>query len=196
VSRFESVPNFSEGRDASKVEAIAAAARRVPGVTVLDVEANADHNRSVISLVGEGDSLLEAVFQMMRVAVDTIDLRTHVGEHPRMGATDVVPFVPLGEATMAAAIRLSERLGERVARELGVPVYLYGASARVPERSDLAYVRKGQFEGIRDTIATDPGAPTTRHDTVGQPPITRWDYSGFAVFFERDRVIHAVITGG
>jgi glutamate formiminotransferase / formiminotetrahydrofolate cyclodeaminase len=157
VSRFESVPNFSEGRDASKVEAIAAAARRVPGVTVLDVEANADHNRSVISLVGEGDSLLEAVFQMMRVAVDTIDLRTHVGEHPRMGATDVVPFVPLGEATMAAAIRLSERLGERVARELGVPVYLYGASARVPERSDLAYVRKGQFEGIRDTIATDPG---------------------------------------
>jgi len=157
VSRFESVPNFSEGRDPAKVDAIAAAARAVPGVTVLDVERNGDHNRSVISLVGEGDPLLEALFRMMEVAVRLIDLRTHVGEHPRMGATDVVPFVPLGTATMAEAVRLSERLGERVARELGIPVYLYAASARVPERSDLAYVRKGQFEGIRDTIATDPG---------------------------------------
>ncbi len=156
MSRFESVPNFSEGRDAAKVAAIASAGREVPGVTVLDVEQNADHNRSVISLVGEGDPLVEAVFRMMRVAVATIDLRTHVGEHPRMGAVDVVPFVPLGEATMAEAVRLSERLGERVARELGVPVYLYAASARVAERADLAYVRKGQFEGIRDTIATDP----------------------------------------
>ncbi|HXQ94285.1 MAG TPA: glutamate formimidoyltransferase, partial [Thermoplasmata archaeon] len=157
MSRFESVPNFSEGRDPAKVDAIAAAARAVPGVTVLDVERNGDHNRSVISLVGEGDPLLEALFRMMEVAVRLIDLRTHVGEHPRMGATDVVPFVPLGTATMAEAVRLSERLGERVARELGIPVYLYAASARVPERSDLAYVRKGQFEGIRDTIATDPG---------------------------------------
>ncbi|MCI4325382.1 MAG: glutamate formimidoyltransferase [Thermoplasmata archaeon] len=153
---FESVPNFSEGRDAAKIEAIAAAARTVPGVRLLDVESNADHNRSVISLVGEGDSLVEAVFRMMQVAVATLDLRTHVGEHPRMGATDVVPFIPLGEATVAEAVRLSERLGERVARELGVPVYLYAQSARVPERSDLAVVRKGQFEGLRETIASDP----------------------------------------
>jgi glutamate formiminotransferase len=167
VSRFESVPNFSEGRDAAKVEAIAAAGRSVPGVTVLDVESNADHNRSVISLVGEGDPLLEAVFRMMETAAKLLDLRTHVGEHPRMGATDVVPFVPLGDATMAEAVRLSERLGERVARELGVPVYLYAASARVPERSDLAYVRKGQFEGIRDTIATDPA----RRPDFGEPKI-------------------------
>jgi glutamate formiminotransferase / formiminotetrahydrofolate cyclodeaminase len=167
VSRFESVPNFSEGRDAAKVEAIAAAARTVPGVTVLDVESNADHNRSVISLVGEGEPLLGALYRMIEVAVATIDLRTHVGEHPRMGAVDVVPFVPLGDATMAEAVRLSERLGERVARELRVPVYLYGSSARIPARSDLAYVRKGQFEGIRDAIATD----STRRPDFGEPKI-------------------------
>jgi glutamate formiminotransferase / formiminotetrahydrofolate cyclodeaminase len=128
----------------------------VPGVRLLDVESNADHNRSVISLVGEGGPLVEAVFRMMQVAVTTIDLRTHVGEHPRMGAVDVVPFIPLGEATVAEAVRLSEQLGERVARELGVPVYLYAQSARRPERSDLAVVRKGQFEGLRESIATDP----------------------------------------
>jgi glutamate formiminotransferase/formiminotetrahydrofolate cyclodeaminase len=167
VSRFESVPNFSEGRDERKVEAIAAAARTVPGVTVLDVERHADHNRSVISLVGEGEPLLEAVFRMMRVAVESIDLRGHVGEHPRMGAVDVVPFVPLGDATMDEAVRLSVRLGERVAQDLGVPVYLYAASARVPERSDLAYVRKGQFEGIRDTIANDP----SRRPDFGEPRV-------------------------
>jgi glutamate formiminotransferase/formiminotetrahydrofolate cyclodeaminase len=172
MSRFECVPNFSEGRDAAKVEAIAAAGRAVAGVTVLDVEMNADHNRCVITLVGEGDPLLEAVLGMVRVATATIDLRTHVGEHPRMGATDVVPFVPLGEATMADAVRLSERLAERVAAELGVPVYLYAASARVPERADLASVRRGQFEGIRDSIATDPArrpdfGPSAVHPSAG-----------------------------
>ncbi len=156
MSPFECVPNFSEGKEEAKVEAIAAAAHDVPGVTVLDVERNADHHRSVISLYGDADPLLEAVFRMMEVATRTIDLTHHVGEHPRMGATDVVPFVPLGSATMADAVRLAERLGERVARELGVPVFLYGAAARRPERADLAKVREGQFEGIRESIRTDP----------------------------------------
>jgi len=172
VSRFESVPNFSEGRDAAKLERITAAAREVAGVTVLDVERNADHNRAVISLVGEGDALLEAVFGMMRVATETIDLTQHHGEHPRMGATDVVPFVPLGTATMDEAVHLAERLGERVARELGIPVYLYAKAARRPERSDLAVVREGQFEGIRDRIGTDPTrapdfGPARVHPTAG-----------------------------
>jgi glutamate formiminotransferase / formiminotetrahydrofolate cyclodeaminase len=172
MSRFECVPNFSEGRDAARIERIADAARSVAGVTVLDAERNADHNRSVISLVGEGDALIEAVLAMMRVATAEIDLTHHVGEHPRMGATDVVPFVPLGDSTMAEAVRLAERLGERVAKELGIPVYLYGAAARVPERTDLAKVREGQFEGIRDSIGTDPrrapdfGAPKV-HPTAG-----------------------------
>ncbi len=156
MSRFECVPNFSEGRDVDRIERIANAAREVAGVTVLDVERNADHHRSVVSLVGEGDALLEAVVRMMRVATKEIDLTHHQGEHPRMGATDVVPFVPLGTATMADAVRLAERLGERVAKELGIPVYLYGAAAHRPERADLAKVREGQFEGIRDTIGTDP----------------------------------------
>jgi glutamate formiminotransferase / formiminotetrahydrofolate cyclodeaminase len=172
MSRFECVPNFSEGRDPARIERIVQAARAIAGVTVLDVERNADHHRSVVSLVGEGDALLEAVLGMMRVATREIDLSQHHGEHPRMGATDVVPFVPLGDATVAEAVRLAERLGERVAKELGIPVYLYGAAARRPERADLAKVRAGEFEGIRDSIATDParapdfGVPQV-HPTAG-----------------------------
>jgi len=172
MTRFECVPNFSEGRDETKIGRITAAAREVPGVTVLDAERNADHNRCVISLVGEGDALLEAVVRMMKVATATIDLTHHQGEHPRMGATDVVPFVPLGESTMADAVKLAERLGERVARELEIPVYLYGRAARRPERTDLAKVREGQFEGIRASIATDPArapdfGPSRVHPTAG-----------------------------
>lgn len=172
MTPFECVPNFSEGRDAAKIERIAEAGRAVAGVTVLDVERNADHHRCVISLYGEGEPLLEAVFRMMQVATATIDLTQHRGEHPRMGATDVVPFVPVGSATMADAVKLAERLGERVARELSIPVYLYASAARRPERADLAKVREGQFEGIRDQIATDPArapdfGPPRVHPTAG-----------------------------
>lgn len=167
MSRFECVPNFSEGRDPAKIEQIAAAAREVPGVTVLDVERNADHHRCVITLVGDGEPLLTAALAMMRVATATIDLNHHQGEHPRIGATDVVPFVPLGTAMMADAVKLAERLGERVAKELGIPVFLYAAAARRPERSDLAKVREGQFEGLRDSIATDPA----RAPDFGEPRV-------------------------
>ncbi len=156
MSPFECVPNFSEGRDEGKIARIVDAARGIAGVTVLDVERNADHHRSVVTLVGEGEPLLEAVLGMMRVATREIDLTQHQGEHPRMGATDVVPFVPLGASTMAEAVRLAERLGERVAKELGIPVYLYAGAARRPERQDLAKVREGQFEGIRASIGSDP----------------------------------------
>jgi glutamate formiminotransferase / formiminotetrahydrofolate cyclodeaminase len=156
MKRFESVPNFSEGRDRGRVDAIVAEGRGIPGVTVLDVELNADHHRSVVSLVGEADPLLEAVFRMVRKAVETIDLRHHHGEHPRMGAADVVPFVPLGDASMEEAVALAERFGQRVWSELKVPVYLYGAAARRPERADLAVVRQGGFEGLREAVKTDP----------------------------------------
>ncbi|HEV2231690.1 MAG TPA: glutamate formiminotransferase, partial [Thermoplasmata archaeon] len=101
---FESVPNFSEGRDPAKVEAIARSARSVPGVRVLDVERNADHHRSVITVAGEGEPLLEALFRMARTAVETLDLTKHAGEHPRMGVVDVVPIVPFDEATVPEAI--------------------------------------------------------------------------------------------
>jgi glutamate formiminotransferase/formiminotetrahydrofolate cyclodeaminase len=156
MKRFECVPNFSEGRDKARVESIVAEARGIPNVTVLDVELNADHNRSVVSLVGEAEPLLEAVFRMVQKAVTVIDLRHHRGEHPRMGAADVVPFVPLGEATMEEAVGLAERLAQRVWTELHVPVYLYGTAARSSDRADLAAVRQGGFEGLLNVVKTDP----------------------------------------
>lgn len=166
---FECVPNFSAGRDAAVVDAIAAAARDVAEVAVLDVESDASHNRCVITLAGDGGALVDAVLRMMRVATDRIDLRLHLGEHPRMGATDVVPFVPLGAATTAEAVALAERLATRVWDELEIPVYLYADAARSPERRDLARVREGQFEGLRETIASRPpdvGEPRV-HPTAG-----------------------------
>ena len=137
-----------------------------------DVESNADHHRSVITLYGEGEPLLEAVYRMVEVAARTIDLTQHHGEHPRMGATDVVPFVPIGAATMPEAVQLAERLGERIARELAIPVFLYASAARRPERADLAKVREGQFEGLRTSIASDPSrapdfGPPRLHPTAG-----------------------------
>lgn len=170
--RFEAVPNFSEGRDAATIKALADAATTVAGVSLLDVESNPDHNRCVISLVGEGAPLSDALFAMIQVATARIDLNHHQGEHPRMGATDVVPLIPLGDATTAEAVALAERLGARVAHELAIPVYLYGQAARSPERSDLAVVRRGGFEAIRESIATDPArapdfGPNAVHPTAG-----------------------------
>ena len=172
MTPFECVPNFSEGRDERRIAQIVDAGRIVDGVTVLDVERNADHHRCVVTLYGEGDPLIEAVFRMMRVATETIDLTHHQGEHPRMGATDVVPFVPLGTATTADAVRLAEKLGERVGRELEIPVFLYAQAARRPERADLAKVREGQFEGLREAVGRDPArapdfGPAHVHPTAG-----------------------------
>ncbi len=153
---FECVPNFSEGRDAARIERIVAPARNRPGVVVLDVEANADHHRSVVSLAGTGPELLEAVFGMIAVAVREIDLTRHRGAHPRMGAADVVPFVPLGEATREEAVALARRLAARVWSELEVPVYLYADAAERPDHRDLGVLRAGGFEAIREAVALDP----------------------------------------
>ncbi len=164
---FECVPNFSEGRDPAIITAIVDAARSVSGVRVLDIESNADHNRSVLTLVGEGAALSEAAFRATKKAAELIDLTRQHGEHPRMGAMDVVPFIPFGESTMEEAVSLAVALGQRVATELSIPVYLYGKAAREPARSDLAYVRKGEFEGIRDAVATDPA----RKPDFGEPRV-------------------------
>ena len=167
MSWFECVPNFSEGRDETKIARIVGEVQDRPGVALLDVEQNADHNRCVVTLVGEGPALVDAVLRMMRAATTLIDLNTHQGEHPRMGATDVVPFVPLGDATTEQAIDLAVGLGTKVWEELHIPVYLYGQAARLSERQDLAKVRAGQFEAIRDTIATDPA----RRPDIGEPRV-------------------------
>ncbi|MCZ7570826.1 MAG: glutamate formimidoyltransferase [Ardenticatenaceae bacterium] len=152
----ECVPNFSEGRRPEVVEQIAAAMRAVPGLAVLNVQMDPDHNRSVITTVGSPDAVGEAAFRATRVAAGLINLDEHRGEHPRMGATDVIPFVPVREVTMAECVELARQVGRRIGEELGIPVYLYEAAATRPERRDLAAVRRGEYEAIKAEIATVP----------------------------------------
>jgi len=172
----ECVPNFSEGRNAATIEALRAALTSVPGVRLLDVQADAAHNRSVFTFVAPPDAAVEAALAAMRVATERIDLTRHSGEHPRMGATDVVPFVPVRDATMDDCVALARRLAERVALELQIPVYLYAKAATRPERERLPDIRKGQFEALRDRIGQDPAAdpdvgPKRIHPTAGATAI-------------------------
>jgi glutamate formiminotransferase len=168
---FECVPNVSEGRDARAVAEIAAAFASA-GATLLDVESDRDHHRSVITAVGTRAEVVEGAVRGARAAAERIDLTKHAGAHPRMGATDVVPFVPLGASTTPDAVACAVEAARRIAEEAGIPTYLYGDAARRPERRDLARVREGQFEGIRDAIATDPArapdfGPRAVHPTAG-----------------------------
>jgi len=144
----ECIPNFSEGRDAAVVEQIADTARSIAGVTLLDYSMDASHNRSVFTLVGSPEGMEEAAFQLCKKASEIIDMTKHQGEHPRMGATDVIPFVPVKDMDAKECVEISKRVGERIARELGIPVFLYEDSATNSERVNLAKVRKGQFEGM------------------------------------------------
>jgi glutamate formiminotransferase / formiminotetrahydrofolate cyclodeaminase len=150
----ECIPNFSEGRRPEVMDEIVAAITAVNGVVVLDRESDPNHNRSVVTFVAEPAVVADAALAGAKRAADLIDLNRHEGEHPRMGATDVIPFVPIAGVTMEDCIALARECGERMWRELGIPVYLYEKAATRPERENLAAVRKGQFEGIRDTIAT------------------------------------------
>lgn len=144
---FEAVPNFSEGRDLAKVERIADAVRAVPGVRVLGLTSDADHNRSVLTLAGEEEPLLEAALALARACAAEIDLSEQTGEHPRVGSLDVLPFVPLEGATLEDAVRLARRAGKRIG-ELGFAVYLYEAAATAPHRRNLAEIRRGGYEGL------------------------------------------------
>lgn len=152
----ECVPNFSEGRDPQVVQQIVERMRGVPGVRVLDVESDPDHNRSVVTMVGSPEAVERAAFEGIAAAASLIDMRKHKGAHPRMGATDVVPFVPVRGVTMEDCVAIARRLGERVGRELGIPVYLYEAAATRPDRQNLADVRRGEYEGLREEIRTNP----------------------------------------
>ena len=168
----ECVPNFSEGRDAATLEALRSAITRVPGVRLLDVQADPAHNRSVYTFVAPPDTAVEAALSAIRVATERIDMTKHRGEHPRMGATDVVPFVPVRDTTMDDCVVLARRLGERAAAELSIPIYLYARAATRPERERLPDVRKGEFEGLKERIGKDPAAdpdfgPKHIHPTAG-----------------------------
>ena len=172
----ECVPNFSEGRRPEVLDEIVGAMTAVEGVRLLDKEMDADHNRAVVTMIGEPESVLEAAFRGIAKAKDLIDLTGHEGEHPRMGATDVCPFVPVQDVTMDDCVELAKRLGERVGGELEIPVFLYEAAATRPDRQNLAAVRKGQFEGLRDAIGKDPArdpdfGPAGIHPTAGATAI-------------------------
>ncbi len=167
----ECVPNFSEGRDASKVDAIVEV-MKIPGVYLLDREMDSDHNRSVITLAGEREAIQEAAIRGAGKAAELIDLNRHHGAHPRMGAADVIPFIPIDGVTLEDCVAMARHVGEEIWKRFEIPVYLYEAAATRPERQNLENIRRGQFEGIRDEIAINPalmpdfGEPRV-HPTAG-----------------------------
>lgn len=168
---MECVPNFSEGRDLEKIDKIVAPFRARQGVKLLDYSNDEDHNRLVVTVVGEPEPLRDAVLEAIGIAVRLIDLNKHQGQHPRMGAVDVVPFIPIKNVTMEDAIALSREVGEEVAKRYDLPVFLYEKSATAPHRENLAAIRKGEFEGMAEKI-TQPEwqpdfGPARRHPTAG-----------------------------
>src|SRR3989442_6075740 len=153
---IECVPNFSEGRRKAVVDAIVAALAIVPGTKVLDVEMDPDHNRAVVTFIGDRKAVAEGAFRGAQKAVELIDLNVHRGEHPRIGALDVCPFVPISGVSMEDCVTIARGVGERIARELKVPVYLYEEAATRPDRRAPPDIREGEFEGLREAIKKDP----------------------------------------
>ena len=168
---MECVPNFSEGRDLQKIDKIVAPFRGKQGVKLLDYSNDEDHNRLVVTVVGEPEPLRDAVLEAIGVAVELIDLNHHQGQHPRMGAVDVVPFIPIRNVTMEEAVALSKEVGKEVAKRYNLPVFLYEKSASAPHRENLAAVREGEFEGMAEKIKQPEWHPdfglAERHPTAG-----------------------------
>lgn len=168
---MECVPNFSEGRDLEKIDKIVNPFRGKEGVKLLDYSNDIDHNRLVVTVVGQPEALKEAVIEAIGIAVELIDLNHHQGQHPRMGAADVVPFIPIKGCTMDDAIALSREVGATVAERYNLPVFLYEKSASAPHRENLAAVRKGEFEGMAEKIKLPEWhpdfGPAERHPTAG-----------------------------
>src|SRR3954453_13226526 len=162
----ECVPNFSEGRNKARVDAIVEA-MKMDGVFLLDREMDSDHNRCVITLVGERDAIQEAAIRGVGKAAELIDLTRHQGAHPRMGAADVVPFIPIEGVSLEDCVAMARHVGAEIAQRYQIPVYLYEAAATSPERQNLENIRRGQFEGIRDEIATNP----SRKPDYGEPRV-------------------------
>lgn len=171
-SIIECVPNFSEGRRVEIIDDIVCAILSAQ-VKLLDREMDANHNRAVITFAGEPSAVEDAAFRGCQRAARLIDLDAHRGEHPRIGATDVIPFIPISGATMDDCVQIARRVGERIARELDIPVYLYERAATRPERRDLAYIRRGEYEALKQEIATNPDrAPDFGPARVGKAGAT------------------------
>ncbi|MGP1569892.1 MAG: glutamate formimidoyltransferase [Eubacteriales bacterium] len=171
VKIIESVPNISEGRDMQVVEACVDEIRNTKGCTLMDYSSDASHNRTVITYMGSPQACEEAGVALAKRAAELIDLTKHQGEHPRMGAVDVMPFIPIKGATTQDCVELSKKVGERIAKEAGIPVFLYESSASAPHRQNLAAIRKGQFEGMKEKVMQEEWEPDfggrTVHPTAG-----------------------------
>jgi glutamate formiminotransferase len=167
----ECVPNFSEGRNVEIIEKIVDEVRLVKDVTLLDYAPDEDHNRTVVTFVGSPEGVLEAAFNLTKKATELINMENHKGGHPRMGATDVIPFIPVDNIKMSECIDLAERLGEKLATELNIPIYLYESAAKTPERQNLSNIRKGEYEGFKEKIKMSKWKPdygqAKLHPTAG-----------------------------
>ena len=178
---LECVPNVSEGRDARALDRMTARLSQAPGVRLLDVHRDADHHRSVFTLVGEAPALTEALLGLCDEALGAIDLRHHRGAHPRIGAVDVVPFVPLGRATMDEAVAAARATGRAIAERFGIPVFLYEEAATAPHRRRLEQVRRGRFEGLAGKLRTPEWASRYQSPNVSNKiprAGRRWTGSG------------------
>ncbi|HHD5523717.1 TPA: glutamate formimidoyltransferase [Streptococcus pyogenes] len=189
----ECIPNFSEGQNQAVIDGLVATAKSIPGVTLLDYSSDASHNRSVFTLVGDDQSIQEAAFQLVKYASENIDMTKHHGEHPRMGATDVCPFVPIKDITTQECVEISKQVAERINRELGIPIFLYEDSATRPERQNLAKIRKGQFEGMPEKLLEEDWAPDYGdrkiHPTAGVTAVgARMPLVAFNVNLDTDNI--------
>lgn len=177
----ECIPNFSDGRNTEVIDKIVAEITKVSGVKLTDRQMNADHNRAVITFVGEPEPCKQAAFNACKKAKELIDLREHKGEHPRMGATDVIPFVPISDISMKECVELARSLAQEIAEKLDIPTYLYEEAATRPERQNLAVIRKGEFEGLREIVKTDPSrapdfGPSELHESAGATVVGAREY--------------------
>ena len=201
MAAIEAVPNISEGRRGAVLEALADAVNQVPDASLLDLSADPSHNRCVLTIVGNANALLEALVALFDVASQRIDLRTHHGVHPRMGAVDVVPFVPIHDASMDDCVELAGQLGRIVADRFAVPVYLYGEAATRPERRALDTIRQGQFEGLAEKMTADDWrpdfGPTAPHSSAGASAIgARGPLIAFNVNLQTDDIDAARAIAG
>jgi len=190
---IQCVPNFSEGRDLKKIETIVNSFRGKQGVKLLDYQSDPDHNRTVVTVVGEPDPLKTALMEAVGSAIEVIDMRTHKGQHPRMGAVDVIPFIPVKKLSMRQAVDISRKFAQEVSEKYKLPVFLYEESAGRPERRNLSNIRKGQFEGMADKMEqpewTPDFGPSKIHPTAGVTAVgARMPLVAFNVNLHTDRL--------